>query len=87
MFDLRWEHLEDGVALVHCDVQEWSLSVARKLDIAAGNLMDELEDKGYKTAYAVGPEHPKFCEYMGGLHEGTIIFRGKKHEVYKWVIQ
>jgi hypothetical protein len=82
----RWEHLDEGRALIHCDVDEWSFSVAKELDKEANDLMDSLAAKGYRELFAVGP-NPRFCEYMGGECLGWAKIDGVEYWGYRWVLE
>lgn len=83
-FNLWYQDLGYGNAGLHCEVFKWGPSVRKALDIAADNLQQELVDKGFHTAWAVGPVHPKFCLYMGGEHIKTVIINNENYEVFKW---
>ena len=82
-YKLEWEHLSDGVALLHCTVTEWSMPIARRLDVSVNQLFRRLAKKGYHTGITVSP-NPRFCEYMAGEHIGGIEWDGIQYEVYKW---
>lgn len=83
-FDLWYEDLGEGRANLHCVVNRWNHTVAQQLEHAVNLLVKELVVGGYHTAYAIGPDHPHFCEYMGGDHIGTITHDGLEYEVFQW---
>jgi hypothetical protein len=82
LFKLEYEDLGD-MALIHCEVDEWNISVARKLDEAVGNFFNQLWEEGYLSAVTFSP-NPKFCEYMGGERIGEGEMNGNYYGIYRW---
>lgn len=85
-FDLRWEELEEGKALLHCNVHRWAPSVARALDLAVGEVFNELFDKGYTEAFTLSSNN-RFCAYMGGTPIGVVTYNLIDHWIYTWELE
>lgn len=86
-FDLWYEDLGHGRANLHCLVHRWNPSVARDIEDAANAMAYNLTIAGFTEAYAVGAEHPDFCEYMGGEFLGVFSHDGIEYEVFRWELQ
>jgi hypothetical protein len=80
---LRYEPLSDEVALLHCDVEKWSVSVAKRLDKSVSRLFWRLEQRGYTSAITVSP-NDKFCEFFCGQKIGWMEWEGQDYGVYLW---
>ena len=83
LFDLTWEPLTEDKALLHCEVDEWSITVARRLYKAVAELFVYLEGEGYTTAWTFSP-NPRFCQHMGGEIQGGITYENINYWVYRW---
>ena len=86
MFNLEWEELDQGRALLHCSVEEWNITIARRLDKHVNALFRRLAQDGYTEAFTVSP-NPRFCQYMAGWEIGEIKYNGINYWVYKWELE
>ena len=86
MFKLKWERFDDKDAILHCEVYEWNIKVARELDKAADDLFDYLESQGYERCLTLSP-NPRFCEYMGGIEFGVYEHEGIEYRGFRWELK
>jgi hypothetical protein len=83
-YDMWYEDAGEGRAALHCLVHTWTPRTARLLQEAADQMVADMVLDGYHTAYAVGAQHPDFCEFMGGEYLETFFKDNVAYEVYQW---
>jgi len=72
--------------MIHCDISEWSLKVARELDTAVNSLFEDLVKRGYVRLLTMSP-NPRFCEYMGGELVGKYTHEDKEYWGFRWELK
>jgi hypothetical protein len=85
-FDIVTERIDKDSLAVHCQVDNWSHTVAKKVYVEFARLVDNSERQGYKYLEAFSLS-PKFCEMMCFTDMGlTLEHENKIHAHYRYVL-
>lgn len=83
-FALRAEVDEYEQILLHCEVSNWSKSVAKRYKAVTKDLKEALYLEGFEKAYTITP-NPKFAKLIDGWeHLSDLEYQGEKLEVIVW---
>lgn len=82
--DVKFETEEDdGLLVLHCEVQGWSASKYKKFIKVFARFLDESKEQGYKGVVSVSP-NPRFCELFGAKKLGDFEHYGTVYGVMIW---
>lgn len=74
----------EGRILIHCYVNNWSVSVAKIAYRVFNTFVRALKEEGVVCFYSITP-NPKFAKLFNGECIKIIEYDGKNYEVIQWV--
>lgn len=73
----------NDVVHVHCYVDDWKLSVMKRIYSLTSEILSFAKKEGFKYVVTVTP-NPKFAKLFGGEVIDEIVINGIQHEVIVW---
>ena len=70
------------IAIIHCEVKEWKLSVFKKAIREFANFRNEMDAIGVEQIITY-TRNPKLVKAFGGRFKGSINMDGLDYEVYE----